>query len=170
MSHWGVKDSIHDAQEVAIPSSGFRREIRGSCSLISVYMGVQGIKIKGSSWSFFSEAVDNFSRGTCLEKQWQQHGMPTLSLWTVLGSASPSPVQWLLASSGGPPSCPASCCTSAPWRDLCWGTATPLGKLCLEKLCYWINKAWTTFGAGIKGTYFCCNHTESFFWKCKVSM
>lgn len=141
MSPWGVKDSIHEAQEVAMPGSGFRREIRGSCSLIRVHMGVQGIKTKCTWWSFSSEAVANFSRGACLEKHWQQHGMPTLSLCTVLGSARLSPVQWLLASSGGPPSCSPSCCCcfSAPWRDLCWGTATPLEKLCLAKLCYWIN-------------------------------
>lgn len=80
-----------------------------------------------------SEAVANFSSGTCLEEQWQQHGMPTLSLWRVLDSASLSPVQWLLESLGGSP---GRHCFSAPWRDLWWGTATSLEKLCLEELCY----------------------------------
>lgn len=71
-----------------------------------------------------------FLRGCSQLQQWQQHGMPTLSLWRLLGSASLSSVQWLLLN----------------------------------------NQPWTTFGAGIKGTYFCFSHTESFFWKCKVSM
>lgn len=50
------------------------------------------------------------------------------------------------------------------------GDGYPFGKALLGKALLLNKQARTTFGTGIKGTYFCFNHTESFFWKCKVSV
>lgn len=50
------------------------------------------------------------------------------------------------------------------------GDSYPFGKPLFGRALLLNKQPWTTFGTGIKGTYFCCSHTESFFWKCKVSM
>lgn len=123
-------------------------------------MKAQHIKIKYNWSSFSSEAVANFSSGSCLKQQWQHRGLPTLPLWRVLGSASLSPVRWLLVSSGEPPSC---YCFAGPWRDVSWGHSCPYRKALFGRVLLLNKKLWTMFGAGMKGTYFCFNLTASFF-------
>lgn len=124
-------------------------------------MKAQHIKIKCNRSSFSSEAVANFSSGSCLKQQWQHRGLPTLPLWRVLGSASLGPVRWLLVSYWG--DLPVATALQLPWGMYPGGTAAPTEGLCLGRVLLLNKKLWTMFGAGMKGTYFCFNLTASFF-------
>lgn len=72
-------------------------------------MKAQHIKIKCNRSSFSSEAVANFSSGSCLKQQWQHRG-----------------------------DLPVATALQLPWGMYPGGTAAPTERLCLEEFCYWI--------------------------------
>lgn len=68
--------------------------------------------------------------------------------------------QAAVAASWGPPGC---YCIAAPLRDVSWGHSCPYWKALFGRVLLLNKKLWTTFGAGMKGTYFCFNLAASFF-------